>query len=68
MWKRMELRKVLSNRDPLKVGRVLTEDGWLHPISRSEEVWVPAEDTYVVSADGFYIAGEAKPEDQPSLP
>jgi hypothetical protein len=57
------------------LGRVLVDDGWLSPIAQLREnedhklFWVPNEGTYVVMADGeFYIAGEAKLEDQTSSP
>jgi hypothetical protein len=48
------LNQVISNRDPLKAGRVLV-GGWLHPIPQGEgEFWVPNEGTYVTVIDGFY--------------
>lgn len=52
----MELKQVISNRDPLRMGRVLTDDGWLHPIPQGEgEFWAPNDGTYVVVTGEFYI-------------
>jgi hypothetical protein len=58
----MKMSKVLNNRDPLRMGRVSTEDGWLTPLyrgnSKSGLVFIPAIGSYILVKGKFYIPNE----------
>jgi hypothetical protein len=53
----MKMTKILNNRDSLKMGRVLTEYGWLQPLYRGQagEFKVPVIGEYVLVKEKFYI-------------
>jgi hypothetical protein len=55
----MTCKTVLDNRDPLRMGRVLVDSGWIHPICAMEcKFLIPCIGALVV-VYGMYYIGES---------
>lgn len=55
----MKVKQVLDNRDPYRMGRVLIDDGWIHPICMmtgdSGEFYIPSIGMNVLVYEQYYI-------------